>query len=85
MQFPSTAENNVNDTSIAVICGLAISNERPSSRHRSESAARTADTATARRYFGVEVPGVATSVGDEGNPPSISDVIDAIDVVGFAL
>jgi hypothetical protein len=45
MQFPSTAENSVNDTSIAVICGLAISNARPSSRHRSESAAQAADTA----------------------------------------
>src|SRR3981189_3222678 len=45
MQFPSTAENSVTDLSIAVICGLAISNGRPSSRHRSESAPQAADTA----------------------------------------
>src|SRR3954447_23914438 len=45
MQFPSTAENSVNDTSIAVICGLVISNRRPSSWHRSDSAARAIDTA----------------------------------------
>jgi hypothetical protein len=48
MQFPSTAENSVNDTSIAVICGLAISNRRPSSWHRSESAARAAEAALSR-------------------------------------
>jgi heptosyltransferase-1 len=35
-------------------------------------------TATARRYFGVEVPGVSTSVGDDGHAPSVTEVIDAI-------
>jgi heptosyltransferase-1 len=42
-------------------------------------------TATARRWFGVEVPGVSTSVGDEGYPPSVADVIDAINIIGFSL
>src|SRR6266446_10611184 len=45
MQFPSAAENNANDTSIAVICSFAVRNLRPSSWHRSESAARAADAA----------------------------------------
>jgi hypothetical protein len=53
MQLPSTAENNVNDTSIAVICGLAISNRRDSPWHRSESAARTTDAAL-RRVIAIE-------------------------------
>ncbi len=35
-------------------------------------------TATARRYFGVDVPGVSTSVGDDGSVPSVGDVLDAI-------
>src|SRR6266404_2170950 len=43
VQFPSTAENSVSDTSIAVICDLVISSRRPSSWHRSESSARAAD------------------------------------------
>src|SRR5258708_5649749 len=42
-QLPSTAENSVNDTSIALICGLAISNRRDNPWHRSESAARAID------------------------------------------
>lgn len=42
-------------------------------------------TATARRWYGVDVPGVSTSVGDEGRPPSVSDVLDAINAIGFAL
>jgi heptosyltransferase I len=42
-------------------------------------------TATARRYFGVDNPGVSTSVGDEGRPPSVSEVIDAIANVGLDL
>jgi heptosyltransferase-1 len=35
-------------------------------------------TATARRYFGVDVPGVSVSVGDDGRPPSVTEVLDAI-------
>jgi heptosyltransferase-1 len=35
-------------------------------------------TATARPYFGVEVPGISTSVGDEGRAPSVAEVLDAI-------
>src|ERR1700738_1973914 len=48
MQLPSTAENTVHDTSIAVICGLAISNRRDSPWQRSESAARATDAALGR-------------------------------------
>ena len=42
-------------------------------------------TATARRYFGVEVPGVSTSVGDEGRAPSVREVLEAIAAVGLSL
>jgi len=35
-------------------------------------------TATARRYFGVDLPGVSVSVGDDGRPPSVTEVLDAI-------
>jgi hypothetical protein len=45
MQFPSAAENSVDDTSIAVICDLSVRNFRPSSWQRSGSAARAADPA----------------------------------------
>jgi hypothetical protein len=45
MQLPSTAENSVSDTSMAVICGLAVSNRRVSSSQRWDSAARASGAA----------------------------------------
>jgi hypothetical protein len=41
----STAENSVNDTSIALICGFIVSNRRRFSRQGSDSAARAAESA----------------------------------------
>jgi hypothetical protein len=41
----STAENSVNDTSIALICGLIVSNRSRISRQGSDSAARAAEAA----------------------------------------
>jgi heptosyltransferase-1 len=38
-------------------------------------------TATARRQFGVNVPGVSLSVGDNGQPPSIDEVPNAVQIV----
>jgi heptosyltransferase I len=38
-------------------------------------------TATARHHFGVNVPGVSLSVGDKGQPPSIDEVLSAVQVV----
>ncbi|WP_158900159.1 lipopolysaccharide heptosyltransferase I [Burkholderia sp. L27(2015)] len=38
-------------------------------------------TATARRQFGVNVPGVSLSVGDSGQPPSIDEVLNAVQIV----
>ncbi|CBW76902.1 Lipopolysaccharide heptosyltransferase-1 (EC 2.-.-.-) (plasmid) [Mycetohabitans rhizoxinica HKI 454] len=38
-------------------------------------------TATSRSHFGIDIPGRATSVGDEGSPPAVRDVLAAIDSV----
>ncbi|HZZ11727.1 MAG TPA: lipopolysaccharide heptosyltransferase I [Paraburkholderia sp.] len=38
-------------------------------------------TATSRRHFGIDVPGLSVSTGDEGRPASIDEVQDAIDLV----
>jgi heptosyltransferase-1 len=38
-------------------------------------------TATSRSHFGIDIPGRAISVGDEGRPPAVSDVLVAIDSV----
>ncbi|MFM0739535.1 lipopolysaccharide heptosyltransferase I [Paraburkholderia xenovorans] len=38
-------------------------------------------TATSRPHFGIEVPGVSTSVGDEGRPASVDEVREAIATV----
>ena len=38
-------------------------------------------TATSKRHFGIAVPGVAVSVGDEGDVPSVRDVTEAIESV----
>lgn len=38
-------------------------------------------TATSRFHFGIDIPGRATSVGDEGRPPAVRDVLAAIDSV----
>jgi hypothetical protein len=41
----STAENSVNDTSMALICGLIVSNRSRISRQGSDSTARAAEAA----------------------------------------
>ncbi|VXB75081.1 Lipopolysaccharide heptosyltransferase I [Burkholderia sp. 8Y] len=38
-------------------------------------------TATSRPHFGVNIPGACLSVGDEGRPPSVEDVLAAIRAV----
>ncbi|MGQ7938997.1 lipopolysaccharide heptosyltransferase I [Paraburkholderia sp. D1E] len=38
-------------------------------------------TATSRQHFGIDVPGLSTSVGNEGRPASIDEVRAAIDAV----
>lgn len=38
-------------------------------------------TATSKRLFGIDVPGCSMSVGDEGHPPEIQEVRDAIEQV----
>ncbi|MEN7526480.1 lipopolysaccharide heptosyltransferase I [Cupriavidus sp. DL-D2] len=41
-------------------------------------------TATSRPHFGVDRPGHAVSVGDNGKPPSVDEVLAAIDSVTLA-
>jgi heptosyltransferase I len=38
-------------------------------------------TATSKRLFGIDVPGCSMSVGDEGRPPEVQEVRDAIEQV----
>ncbi|HTI17797.1 MAG TPA: lipopolysaccharide heptosyltransferase I [Trinickia sp.] len=38
-------------------------------------------TATSKKHYGVNVPGCAVSIGDEGRRPSVREVIDAVDFV----
>ncbi|SAL17572.1 lipopolysaccharide heptosyltransferase I [Caballeronia telluris] len=35
-------------------------------------------TATSRPHFGVQIPGVCVSIGDEGRAPTVDEVLDAI-------
>ncbi|SAL20079.1 lipopolysaccharide heptosyltransferase I [Caballeronia humi] len=38
-------------------------------------------TATSRPHFGVEIPGVVRSIGDDGRPPSVEEALAAIEGV----
>jgi heptosyltransferase-1 len=35
-------------------------------------------TATSRPHFGVQIPGVCVSIGDEGRAPIVDEVLNAI-------